>query len=241
MERLDRLLCVSGQCSRSEARVLIRAGSVAVNGIVVRRPEEKVPRDSVITVRGQVVDTAEFVYWMLHKPAGYVSASQDERWPAVIRLMPDEALRRGVFCVGRLDADVTGLLLLTDDGAYAHRVMTPRAGIERVYRVCLASPITADDVRRLARGVVWSDGMRYLPARLVRDENDPCVGYVAVMEGKYHEVKRLIASCGHELLGMRRISIGGLRLDETLEEGHARRLTPEEAERVFHKNVEVSV
>lgn len=236
-ERLDKLMSAAGEYTRSEARALIRSGAVTVDGVPVRAPEAKVSRQSVIAARGQTVDTAEFAYWMLHKPAGYVSASKDELWPAVTRLLPPEAQKRNVFCVGRLDADVTGLLILTDDGAYAHRVTAPRAEIKKVYQVFLDAPVTPEDVRRLAQGVVWSDGTEYRPARLAVDTEDPCVGYVTVTEGKYHEVKRLIAACGHELRAMRRVSIGGLSLDPALQEGQARRLTSEEAELVFHKNV----
>lgn len=237
MERLDKLLCGTGLYTRSEARAYIRSGVVTVDGVPVRTPELKASRESAVAVGGQRIDTAEFVYWMLHKPAGYVSASKDELWPAVTRLLPEQAQKRGVFCVGRLDADVTGLLILTDDGAYAHRVTAPRAQIEKTYAVRLDSPIRPGDAEALARGVVWSDGTEYRPAVLRPDEHDPCAGLVTVTEGKYHEVKRLMASCGHEITWMRRVSIGALRLDEALAEGKARRLTPEEAKLVFHKNV----
>ncbi len=237
VERLDRLLATGGQYSRAEARELIRAGAVTVDGAPVRRPEEKTSRESRIEVRGRLLDTDEFAYWMLHKPAGYISASKDERLPAVVRLLPEEARRRGVFCVGRLDADVTGLLILTDDGAYAHRVTAPRAGIEKRYEVLLDTPLSPGDADTLAAGVTWTDGTVYRPALLLPDEADPRRAQVVVTEGKYHEVKRLMASCGHEVVAMRRLSVGALTLDEGLPVGAARRLTPEEAGLVFHKNV----
>jgi len=240
LERLDKLLSDTGQFTRSKARVLIKSGLVLVDGAPVRSPEAKISRDSRITAQGRDIDASEYVYWMLHKPAGYISASKDELYPAVTRLMPEEAQKRGVFCVGRLDADVTGLLILTDDGAYAHRVTAPRAEVEKTYEVCLDTPIAADDVEALSRGVVWSDGTEYRPAVLVPDGRDKRRGLVTVTEGKYHEVKRLMAFCGHEILSMRRLSIGALRLDETLSEGQAKRLTPEQAMLVFHKNNEVN-
>ena len=233
-ERLDKLLCASGAYTRSQARALIRGGAVTVDGTPVLSPEALASRDSVIAAEGRPVDTAEFVYWMLHKPAGYVSASKDELWPAVTRLMPEEARRRNVFCVGRLDADVTGLLILTDDGAYAHRVTAPRAGIEKTYEVRLDSPLRPEDSETLARGVVLADGTAYRPARLTPDPADPLTGTVTVTEGKYHEVKRLMAACGHRVLAMRRLSVGALRLDEALAPGQARRMTPAEAALVFH-------
>lgn len=237
-ERLDRILSGSGQFSRSEAKNLIRSGLVSVDGVSIRDPGQKISRASVIKAGDRTVDAAEFVYWMLNKPAGYVSASKDELWPAVIRLLPAEAQRRGVFCVGRLDADVTGLLILTDDGGFAHRAASPRSGIEKTYEVHLDTPLRVEDKEALSCGIVWSDGTEYRPARLVPDESDPSVGLVSVTEGKYHEVKRLMAACGHRVLSMKRISVGALRLDPTLPEGGARRLTPDEAALVFHKNVE---
>ena len=239
LERLDKLISGTGQFTRSEARILIKAGLVTVDGATVRSPEAKVSRGSRITAQGREIDASAFVYWMLNKPAGYICASRDELYPAVTRLMPEEARKRGVFCVGRLDADVTGLLILTDDGAYAHRVTAPRAEIEKTYEVYLDTPITADDAEALSRGVVWSDGTEYRPAVLVSDGRDKRRGLVTVTEGKFHEVKRLMAFCGHEILSMRRLSIGALRLDETLSEGQSKRLTPEQAALVFHKNSEV--
>lgn len=237
VERLDKLLCGTGLYTRSEARAAIRSGAVTVDGAPVRQPEARVPRESAIAVGGQALDTSEFVYWMLNKPTGYVSASKDERWPAVMRLLPEQAQKRGVFCVGRLDADVTGLLILTDDGAYAHRAASPRAGVEKTYAVRLDTPVVPADIEALAAGIVWSDGTEYRPAILIPDAGDPRMAAVTVTEGKYHEVKRLMASRGHRILAMRRVSIGALRLDPALEEGQSRRMTPEEAALVFHKNV----
>lgn len=237
LERLDKLLSASGSFSRSEARVLIRSGAVTVDGISVTNPERKVERSSEIRARGIIVDTERFVYWMMNKPSAFISASKDERWPAVTRLLPDEARRREVFCVGRLDADVTGLLVLTDDGEYAHRVTSPKAQIRKTYEIWLDTPLAAENIRMLSAGVTWTDGTQYRPAEPVLAQDDPCHVFITVTEGKYHEVKRLMAACGREILSMRRISIGGLTLDETLPEGGVRRMTPEEAKRVFHKNV----
>lgn len=234
-ERLDKLLSGSGQFTRSEARALIAAGAVTVDGVPVRRPEAKVPRESDVRASGQPVDTAEFVYYMLDKPAAYVSASKAEgRYPPVTELLPPEARGRGVFCVGRLDADVTGLLLLTDDGDYAHRVTSPRAGVEKTYEARLDAPLTEDDVLALAAGAVLPDGTVYRPAAAAAGP-EPCVWRITVTEGKYHEVKTLIARCGRELISLRRVSVGGLVLDDGLTPGAARRLRAEEAQRVFIK------
>ena len=212
---------------------MIRAGRVTVDGRPVSSPEAKFSRGSLIKADGVALDLSEYVYWMLNKPAGYVSASKDERWPAVVRLLPEEAQKRGVFCVGRLDADVTGILILTDDGGYAHRVTSPRAEIRKTYRVYLDSPVSQGDIDMLAAGVVMRDGTAYRPAQLVPDGTDHRSALVSVTEGKYHEVKNLMSCCGHRVLSMTRLSIGALGLDPVLEEGQARRMSVKEAEQVF--------
>ena len=233
-ERLDKILCGTGCFSRSEARSAVRAGLVAVDGAVVRDPAVKADRASVITVRGERLDTAEFVYYMMNKPAGYVSANEREgEYPAVTDLLPDDLRKRGLFCVGRLDADATGLLLLTDDGAYAHRVTAPRSGTPKTYRVRVDGPLTDADVQALAAGVTLRGGTEYRPAELRIDPEDATLALVTVTEGKYHEVKNLMASRERRVRSLERLSIGGLTLDETLYPGKGRRLSPEESERVF--------
>ena len=236
-DRLDKLLSGSGRMSRSEARNAVRAGLVAVNGAVVRDPAAKTDRAAEVTVRGERVDTAEFAVYMLNKPAGYVSGAAPEGdYPPVTELLPDDLRKRGLFCVGRLDADATGLLLLTDDGAYAHRVTAPRSGIPKTYRVRVDGPLSAADAEALAAGVTLRGGTEYRPASLEIDPEDPSLALVTVTEGKYHEVKNLMASRGRRVLSLERVSVGGLRLDESLRPGGGRRLSPEESERVFISN-----
>ena len=233
-ERLDKLLAVSGYFSRSEARTVIQSGLTTVNGAVVRDPGAKTGRDAAITVRGERIDCAQFVYLMLHKPAGYVSGAAAERdLPPVTELLPEHLRRRGVFCVGRLDVDVTGLLLLTDDGAWAHRITTPRTEISKRYAVLADGPLGPDDVDALAAGVTLKNGTAYRPAGLVIDGTDPARAVVTVTEGKYHEVKNLLAVRGRKVLAMRRLSIGSLRLDDDLSPGSYRHLTEEERKLPF--------
>ena len=131
LERLDKLLTASGHFSRSEAKAAISRGRVTVDGRPVTKPETKVSRAAAVVADGKRIDTEEFVYYMMHKPAGYISATEDERLPAVTRLLPRELQKRGLFPVGRLDADVTGLLILTDDGGYAHRVTAPKHAVPK--------------------------------------------------------------------------------------------------------------
>ncbi len=228
LERLDKLLSASGLYSRSQARAVILAGRVTVDGAAVRRPEMKIDRSGAVMAEGRAVDTARFVYYMMNKPAGYISATQDGAWPAVTGLLPKELQGRGVFPAGRLDADVTGLLLLTDDGVFAHRVTSPRSGIRKEYEVLVDGPLTEVHVSALAAGVTMADGTAYRPALLRLDASQPRRGVVTVTEGRFHEVKNLMTFCGRRVERMRRLAIGGLRLDEDLAEGAVRRLTMEE-------------
>ncbi len=229
LERLDKLLTASGHYSRREAQAAIRAGRVTVDGVCVFKPETKVSREADILADGNKIDGAEFVYYMMNKPAGYICATEDERWPAVTRLLSAELQRRGLFPVGRLDADVTGLLLLTDDGGYVHRVTAPKAAVPKRYEAWLDRPLAPSAAAQMAAGVTLRDGTGYRPARLDSDDVDPCHAFVTVTEGKFHEVKNLFAVVGSPLRRLRRVSVGALRLDETLAEGMYRRLTPEEA------------
>ena len=233
LERLDKILAGSGVFTRSEARRVILSGAVTVDGAPVRRPEAKVDRASRIVAQDRVIDSDQFVYYMMNKPVGTICSNQDGAWPAVTGLLPGYLQARGLFCVGRLDADVTGLLLLTDDGAFAHRVTAPRSEIRKVYEVHVDGPLGRSDVERLAAGVTMADGTGYRPAQLVIDGADPCRADVTVTEGKYHEVKNLLAACGRRVLDMRRMAIGGLALDMSLGLGEARKLTESEITSIF--------
>ena len=233
LERLDKILAGSGRYTRSQARRAILSGAVTVDGTPVRRPEAKVDRAARIEAQGQIIDGAEFVYYMMNKPLDVICATEDGAWPAVTGLLPGHLRARGLFPVGRLDADVTGLLLLTDDGAFAHRVTAPRSEIRKVYEVRTDGPLGPADVRRLGAGVTMPDGTAYRPALLQIDGADPARALVTVTEGKYHEVKNLIAACGRRVLAMRRVAIGGLGLDESLGPGEVRSIGNDEIASIF--------
>ena len=234
LERLDKILAGSGRFTRSQARSAILSGTVTVDGRPVRRPEAKVSRTADIVAGGESVDGAEFVYYMMNKPAGTICAVEDGAYPAVTGLLPRHLQARGLFPVGRLDADVTGLLLLTDDGAFAHRVTAPRSEIRKVYEIHADGPLGPEDAAWLAAGVTMPDGTAYRPAKLDVDREDPSRCLVTVTEGKYHEVKNLIAACGRRVTAMRRLSVGALKLDGTLAPGAIRRLTEEEISSCFY-------
>ena len=235
LERLDKLLSLSGKYSRSEARTLIRAGRVEVGGSVERRPEMKFDADSAcVFVDGEALDCAEKRYFMLHKPAGVLSATEDLRQETVLDLLPAAYRNMGLFPVGRLDKDTTGLLLLTNDGDFAHRVISPKKHVPKVYRAELDGSPDETDVAAFARGIVLADGTKCLPAKL--ELPLPGVGRVTVYEGKYHQVKRMFAACGKPVIALHRESVGGLCLDPALGPGQFRALMPDELALVFQSD-----
>ena len=183
-----------------------------------------------ITVDGETLDEPGHIYVMLHKPAGLLSATTDPRKPTVLDLMPPEWKRRGLFPVGRLDKDTTGLLILTDDGDFAHRVISPKSHVPKLYEAVVDGVPTASDARAFEEGITLGDGTRCLPARLI-DLGGSRV-QVEVFEGKYHQVKRMLGSRMLPVKELKRLSIGGLALDSALAPGEYRRLSPEEVEKI---------
>lgn len=227
-ERLDKLLSSTGRWSRREVKELIRQGRVWVDGVPARRPEEKCePGAAGLTVDGERVDCAPFVYLMLHKPAGLLSATEDRRQKTVLDLLPEHLRRRGLFPVGRLDKDTEGLLLLTNDGPLAHALLAPGRHVDKVYYVEVDGRLDQQDRRAFQAGVTLADGTVCQPADLtVLDP--PSQGLVTLREGKYHQVKRMLAARGKPVTYLKRLSMGPLTLDPALPAGAWRPLTPEE-------------
>lgn len=231
MTRLDKLLTQSGLYSRSEARELIRSGRVSVDGETLRRPEAKAAEDAAVFVDGEEVNCSLCRYFMLNKPAGVLSATDDRSQPTVLDLLPREIRALGLFPVGRLDKDTTGLLLLTNDGGFAHRVISPKHGVVKTYLAVTASPVDAEDVRAFREGITLADGTHCLPA--VLEPLDGCRCRVLVSEGKYHQVKRMLAACGKPCTALERTAVGALELDPELPRGGWRELRQFETGLVF--------
>lgn len=225
LERLDKLLASTGRWSRKEVKELVRQGRVLIDGVPAARPEDKAdPAAAALQVDGQVVDCSPFVYVLLHKPAGLLSATEDKRQPTVTDLLPPELKRRGLFPVGRLDKDTTGLLLLTDDGALAHELLSPKKHVDKVYLAQVDGRVDEEDAAALASGMVLGDGLECLPAGL-KPVGDGSRCLVTLREGKYHQVKRMLAARGKPVLALKRLSMGPLTLDEGLKPGKWRYLT----------------
>ena len=228
MERMDKLLATTGLWSRKEVKEMVRRGRVKVNGAVVTKAEDKAdPEVDEIRVDGQVVDCAPFVYIMMNKPDGLLSATTDKRQKTVIDLLPEHLRRRGLFPVGRLDKDTVGLLLLTDDGPLGHELLSPKKHVDKLYHAHVDGKVDASDVEALVQGLVLEDGLHCLPAGL-EPVGDGSECLVTLREGKYHQVKRMLAARGKPVTALKRLSMGSLVLDEALLPGEWRFLTKEE-------------
>ena len=235
MERLDKLLCSQGTLTRSEAGRVIRCGRVTVDGVVCRQAAQKVdPAKQTVAVDGKALGYAKFVYWMLNKPAGILCVSRDRKVPTVVDLLPEEEQRKGLFPAGRLDKDTHGLVLITDDGDFAHRMLSPRHHIPKTYHAVLDKPLTDEMADSFRAGPVLADGTQCQPAHLmVLEAGDNPLVEVIIYEGKYHQIKRMFASVGCHVEWLKRVKMGGLSLDENLAEGECRPLTPEEKDSIL--------
>ena len=233
MERLDKRLANTGTWSRKEARELIRAGRVAADGTVCRAPEQKVPETAAVTVDGAPIGGGGPVYLMLNKPAGVVSSTDEPGERTVIDLLGPEWRNRGLFPAGRLDKDTEGLLLLTDDGELAHRLLSPKNHVDKVYRARLDRPLGPADAEAVRAGIVLGDGTACRPGEL--ELLSGSAARITIHEGKYHQVKRMLASRGKPVRCLRRERFGPLILDPDLPKGGWRALTEEEIQALFRQ------
>ena len=232
--RLDKLLSECGVASRKEIRQLIRSGRVSVDGAAAASPEMKLdPYKALVCLDGTKIEYAKYHYYMMNKPAGVLSATDDGRQKTVLDLVTPEMRKIGLFPVGRLDKDTTGLLILTNDGEFAHRVISPRSGIVKVYHARTEAPVDEADITAFKEGLTLGDGTKCLPAGLKLLPDGSCL--VEVMEGKYHQVKRMLSSRGKPVTELKRLSIGGLKLDESLLPGGFRALEENELCSVMKK------
>lgn len=226
--RIDKYIAGCGYASRKEVKKLIKQGAVTIDGAVCGRPEDRVNEDSVVTVLGERLIYREFVYLMLNKPAGYVSAVYDKKYPVVTDLVGEEYAHFEVFPVGRLDIDTEGLLLLTNDGHFSHELTSPKKDVYKRYFAMLDKPMTEKDAAELEKGIVFKE-FTAKPARVEICE-DPREVYIQIAEGKFHQVKRMCERVGKTVTYLKRTAIGGLKLDESLAPGEVRELTESELE-----------
>lgn len=227
--RLDKYLADMGTGTRSEVKKAISKGLVKINGAVVKRPETKIDTDTdVVLYQEMPVAYAEYEYYLLNKPAGVISASEDKREKTVVDLI-EEKQRKDLFPVGRLDRDTEGLLLITNDGALAHRLLAPNHHVDKTYYARIRGKVTEEDVRLFQEGVDIGEEKRTLPAELsilVSDEESEIE--LTIREGKFHQVKRMFLAVGKEVVYLKRLRMGNLVLDESLQLGEYRKLTEKE-------------
>lgn len=227
MERVDKLLCATGRWSRKEARALIKEGRVCVDAQILRDPGEKLTPGTRLLVDGTAILTEHFVYLMLNKPQGLISSTEDPREKTVLDLLPDRHQRQGLFPIGRLDKDTEGLLLLTNDGSLAHHLLSPRHHVEKAYYVEVEGLLVTEDAQAFAEGLRLRDGTLCQAAKLEID-TPADRALVRIQEGKYHQVKRMLAARGKPVRYLKRLSMGALQLDEALAPGEFRPLSPAE-------------
>ncbi len=229
--RLDKFVASQTGMSRADAKKAIRGGTVAVNGTAVKNADMTVDTENdTVSMNGKVMSFKKFVYIMLNKPKGIVSASRSENDKTVIDLVPAELFRKGMFPAGRLDKDSTGFVLITDDGAFAHSVLSPSHHVPKTYLVTSSSELTGESMNVFRSGVPLSDGITK-PAE-IESVGFSCSGLpvyrVTLTEGRYHQIKRMFSCLGSAVVGLHRISFGGLNLDSCLSPGECRELSPDE-------------
>lgn len=229
-ERLDRLVASQTGISRSDVKKLVRGKRILVNGVPADRVDIKVePSVDSISVDGFLLVYEKFVYIMLNKPEGVVSASRDGKDTTVVDLVPEEYRHRNLFPAGRLDKNTTGFVLITDDGEFAHNILSPSKHVEKSYIVTLSRNVT-DEERKIIEAGMTIGGEPLLPAKLVMISDK--VYEIVIKQGKYHQIKRMFGSFGNEVTALHRTRIGGLGLDENLAPGECRKLTAEEVRRI---------
>lgn len=229
-QRLDKIIASTGRWSRREVKNLVRQGRVLVDGVPARSAEEKAdPETAEIVVNGEVLTYRRYTWVMLNKPAGYLSATEDGRGPTVLDLLPPELKKQDLFPVGRLDKDTEGLLLLTNEGGLAHELLSPRHHVDKVYYTRVAGRLTEEDCRAFEAGLLLDDGLQCMPAELkILKAGEESEAHVTLREGKFHQVKRMLAYLGKPVLYLERIRMGNMTLDVNLPRGKFRFLTSEE-------------
>ena len=225
--RLDKLLSDMNSGTRSELKKNIRKGQVSVNGEVIKDPGISLNGDEKIIYCGEEVSYSEFEYYMMNKPAGVLSATNDKRQKTVLDLI-DGQHRKDLFPVGRLDKDTVGLLLITNNGKLAHELLSPSKHVDKTYLAKVDGVINEDDVKAFEKGIKLDDDFTTLPAKLEIKDPSRHEALVTIHEGKFHQIKRMFHACGKEVVYLKRLSMGTIRLDENLKEGEYRPLSRDE-------------
>ena len=230
-ERFDKIIATQFNISRKDARIAIRRGKATLDGKILRDFGALVDTNSDITFNGQALNYKKFIYILMNKPKGVLSASSDKNKQTVVDLVPENLRRQGLFPVGRLDKDTTGFLIITDDGEFAHKAISPKYEVYKNYIVTLDGKLTDEMVKAFAEGIVLADGTvcRKAELQILSD----CIARVKICEGKYHQIKRMFGVVGLGVNELKRESVGGLSLPENLREGDCIELSEQEIKEIF--------
>ena len=232
-ERIDKWIASTTTLSRKEVKALLRQKRVTVNGVTVTDGGFQTDAEQdAVAVDGVPFSIKPHIYIMLNKPTGIVSASRSQKEKTVVDLVPPQLQRNGLFPAGRLDKDTTGFVLITDDGDFAHRILSPKNHIQKTYIAHLEKPISPTEMAILKQGVVLRDGTQLLPASVDIIGEDMQTVQIRICEGKYHQIKRMLAAVGNRVTALRRTHMGTLPLDTALPPGACREITPEELNKI---------
>lgn len=229
--RIDKYLSVALSISRNEAKALLKGGKISADGKIISKPETKVNESAEIKCGGQALVYKKYIYILMNKPEGILSASTDKRVKTVVDILPPHLKRAGLFPVGRLDKNTTGLLIITDDGDFGHKVTSPKSLIEKRYLAGLDGKVLPEHVELFKNGITLADGSECMSADLEILEGNNAI--VTIREGKYHQIKRMFGVVGLGVNTLKRLSIGKLELPSTLAEGEAIELKIQEIQQVF--------
>lgn len=234
MERLDKILASQGTLSRRDVKEIMKKGRVSVNGNVVKDSSFKVDiNKDEVCLDGEKILLKKHIYIMMNKPQGVVSASEGKKEETVVDLVPDELYRKGLFPAGRLDKDTTGFVLITDDGDFAHKILSPKNHIFKTYLARLDHKLSDTDIKMLETGITLGDGTILKEAKVeIVEQSDTPLVKIMICEGKYHQVKRMFAAAGNKVVALHRSKMGGLELDSALNPGECREITPEELQKI---------
>ena len=232
MERIDKIISEQTPYTRKKIKEKIKKNKILLNGVMVRKPETKVSPEDIITIDGKVLTIKKHIYLILNKPKGYVSATKDQKDQTVLDLISKEYLHRNLFPAGRLDKDTTGLMIITDDGAFSHEILSPKKHVNKVYKVSIDIPITEEMIKGFKTGVKLNDG---ICKTATLEKLDESIGVVTLTEGRYHQIKRMFGTYNAKVIELQRIKIGNLSLPEDLIEGRFRELTEEELNKISKK------
>ena len=237
MERLDKILALQLNISRKDVKELVKKGRIKVNEVIVKDSGFKIDIDEDnLTFDNEIVPLKKHIYIMMNKPKGVVSASDGEKEKTVVDLVPQSLYRKGLFPAGRLDKDTTGFVLLTDDGDFAHKILSPKNHIYKTYIAELKSPLSDENIEKLQNGITLLDGthLKESKVRVLNNYEKP-MAEIVICEGKYHQVKRMFAAIGNKVVNLKRIKMGNLELDLSLKLGECREITPLELEKITEK------